>query len=111
MRTETTQLISQTFTSGNGYSEPEIRAVKKFLAEFCDGAVVYIVNLFNRARAARKPFSDVMLLCKHCWLTWWKYDDPERRGDPDNPVKGAGMKNVCAPPGTHKTLGVHITYV
>lgn len=99
-------LVISFFNRSNGYSAAEIEEARKFLGDFSYGGALYLARLMDRARLARKPFADVMRLLYEKRDGWWQCDDPGRRGDPDNPAGGRGMKNACTLCEIYKKLGL-----
>jgi len=106
VREETLELIKSTFNTER-YTEEEAEAGIAFLVKFSDGAVLYLIRLFNSAKAAEIPFFEVLSHCYDTWFEWWERDS-ERRGDPDNPTNGAGYKNATVLFEIYAKLGIPI---
>jgi hypothetical protein len=108
MRDKTKKLIEETF-SPNKYTREEVAEGIKFLSHFSDGGALYLCRFFETARMRRKPLLAVLAVCETHWYKWWaNKDDPERRGDPDNPKNGCGMRNACVLLCMYKELGIPV---
>ncbi|MDO8619996.1 MAG: hypothetical protein Q7R64_01445 [bacterium] len=75
------------------YTEEEIAQITAFLERFCSTGILFLTELFIRARIYkhRKPLEIVLTACRKYDELVWKYSTPGRYGDPDDPT--------CSPPG------------
>ena len=69
-----------------GYSPTEISQITTFLSRFCGPAILYLTELFVRARIykERKPVEMVLAACQKYDELVWKFSLPDRYGDPDD---------------------------
>ncbi|OHA21075.1 MAG: hypothetical protein A2849_02070 [Candidatus Taylorbacteria bacterium RIFCSPHIGHO2_01_FULL_51_15] len=68
------------------YTPEEIARIVAFLEKFCDVAVVYLTELFVRAKVYKAPrcLDTVLLIGEFYYQFAWKFGTPDRIGDPDD---------------------------